>query len=307
MLHQLYYDVDSPACFSSARTIFLHAKERDPSIKYKDVTDFLEAQHPYSLHKKIKRKFPRNKVVAIGLDSHWQADLCDMQELEYSNRGYNFILTVVDVLSKYGFAEPVKTKTSDAVSLALSAIIQRSGRKPWFLMVDKGTEFLGNFKRFTSKNDINLHVSTNPEIKAPNVERFNRMLKTRLWKYFSAYRTKKYINVLPKIIRAINERYCNPIKMRPSQVTFKNEKEVWKRLYGSIKPKPARFTFEVGDRVRLAVLRGVFRKGYLPKFTQHIFVVTHCLARVPPVYRVKQEKTNRPIEGIFYKEQLVKY
>ena len=304
MLKRLYYDVNSPACFSSANTLYLHAKREDPGIKYKDVTKFLEAQYPYSLHKQTHINFPRNQVVAVGKDSHWQADLCDMKYLKNNNKGYTFILTVVDVLSKFGFAEPVKHKTSTEVTAAFQKIIERSGRKPWFLMVDKGTEFRGSFRTFMDENDIELHVTASPVIKAPNVERFNRTLKTRLWKYFTHKKTKKYVDVLQNIIHAINNRYSRPIKMRPSEVTFENDKEVWQRLYGT-KATPAKFKYTVGDRVRIAATRGTFHKGYLPRFTKSVFVVTHRLARDPPVYRVKQEDTDEAIEGIFYSQELV--
>ena len=183
--------------------------------------------------------------------------------------------------------------------------MKRSGRKPWFLMVDKGNEFRGSFKTFIADNYIVLHVSQSSVIKAPNVERYNRTLKTRLWKYFTSKKTKKYVNVLQKIVDAINERYSRPIAMRPSAVTYDNEMEVWQRLYGT-SAKPAKFKHSVGDRVRIAAKRGTFHKGYLPRFTHNIFVITQCLARDPPVYRVKEEDTGEPIEGIFYHEELTK-
>ena len=304
LLHHLYYDVDSPACFASATTLYHHAKLSLPSIKYKNVVEFLEAQHPYSLHKQSRVKFPRNKVIAIGLDSHWQADLCDMQKLQYQNGRHKYILTMVDVLSKYGFAEPVKNKTPSAVCAGFKAILERSKRKPWYLMTDKGNEFRGCFKAFVDDYDIIHYMTQSPDVKASNVERWNRTLKTRLWKYFTHNRTKKYTDVLQKIVDSLNNRYCRPIGMRPSAVSFDNEQEVWRRLYGSMTPKLAKFKYKTGDRVRIAVDRATFRKGYLPRFTDNTFIITECLARVPPVYRVKHEDDGEPVEGIFYHEEL---
>ena len=171
-------------------------------------------------------------------------------------------------------------------------------------MVDKGNEFRGSFQTFMEDNDIVLYVAQSPVIKAPNIERFNRTLKTRLWKYFTHKKTKKYIDVLQKIISATNNRYSRPIQMRPSEVTFDNEKVVWQRLYGT-RIISAKFKYKVGDRVRIAAKRGAFNKGYLPRFTKNVFIITQRLARSPPVYRVKQEDTDEPIEGIFYHEELV--
>ena len=309
MLRELYYDLNSPANFASAQTLYYHARQRDPNIKFKNVTDFLKAQRVYSLHKQTVKKFPRNKVIATGLDTHWQADLCDMRALKEKNHKYGYMLTVVDVLSKYGFAEPVARKSSKLVAEAFARIVKRSGRSPWYLMTDKGTEFRGEFQRYVTKDlGITLYTANSPVIKAPNVERFNRILKTRMWKYFSDRRTRRYTNVLQKLVNACNDRYSNPIKMQPSQVTFKNEKEVWQRLYGKDQQdlKKVKFKYKLGDRVHIALAPKGFQKGYHAHFSKAIYVITECLPRQPPVYRVQKEKSQRPIKRIFYHQELVK-
>ena len=307
MLNRLYYDVNSPANFASAQTLYYHARQRDPSIKFKTVTNFLEAQHVYAIHKQTVKKFPRNKVTAIGLDSHWQADLCDMRSLKKSNK-IGYILTVVDVLSKYGFAEPVARKSSKLVAEAFAKIVKRSGRRPWYLMTDKGTEFRGEFQRYVTKDlGITLYTANSPVIKAPNVERFNRILKTRMWKYFTQQQTRRYTNVLQQLINACNERYSNPIKMRPSEVTLENEWEVWQRLYGNDKMKVTpKFKYKLGDRVRIAIPPKGFHKGYYARFSDTVHVITERLPRRPPVYRVREENKQEPLKRIFYHEELVK-
>ena len=309
MLRQLYYDEKSPALYASAQTLYYHARIHDPNIKYKTVTDFLQAQEVYGIHKQTKiKKFLRNKVIATGLDSHWQADLCDMRMLKDANYNRGYILTVVDVFSKYGFAESVARKSSKLVAEAFAKIVKRSGRSPWFLMVDKGTEFRGEFERYITKDlGVTLHISNSPVIKAPNVERFNRILKIRMWKYFTDKRTRRYVPVLQDLINACNERFSNPIQMRPSEVTYKNEEQVRKQLYGDqTKLKTIKMKYKVGDRVRLVNTQKVFEKGYQPRFSTNIYVITECLRRHPPVYRMREEKKQTPMKRIFYHEELVK-
>jgi hypothetical protein len=181
-LHKIYYDPKSPVAYAGAGTMYYYAKKIKPSITFRQITQFLEKQHTATIHKQAPRKFPRNKVIPIGKDSHWQADLMDMRKLEQQNAGYNYVLNVIDVLSKYGFSEPVKRKTADQVAKAFQTILTRSGRKPWFLYVDKGREFKGVFKKFVHDQDINLFASESPDVKASNAERYNRTLKTRLYK-----------------------------------------------------------------------------------------------------------------------------
>ena len=78
VLRQVYYDPSSPSCYAGLQPVFHQARKLLPSIKINDVKSFLQEQDVYTLHKPIRRKFPRNKTVASGIDSDWQADLCDV-------------------------------------------------------------------------------------------------------------------------------------------------------------------------------------------------------------------------------------
>ena len=69
------------------------------------------------------------------------------------------------------------------------------------------------------KNDVELCISENEEVKASIVERFNRTLKTRIWKYFTAHNdTRRYIDVLPQLVNAYNNTTHSSTKMKPAQV-----------------------------------------------------------------------------------------
>ena len=117
-LHSLYYSTKSPVAFASTNTIYAYAKKIKPNITLKNVSEFLHRQHTHTIHKQAKRKFPRNKVVAVGKDSHWQADPMDMQKISRQNVGNRYILNAIDVLSKHSFSEPVKRKTAIQVANA---------------------------------------------------------------------------------------------------------------------------------------------------------------------------------------------
>ena len=305
LLHKVYYDPESPVCFAGANAIHAHVRRIKPSLTLKNVKDFLNRQHAHTIHKQPRIKFRRNRVIAVGKDSHWQADLMDMRRLEKKNSGYTFVLTVIDVLSKYGFAEPVKKKTAAMVAKAFHTILKRSGRKPWYLFVDKGKEFKGEFQKYVRNNDIVLQTSESPDIKASNAERYNRTLKTRLWKYFTHNKTLRYVEVLPKIVNAINHSVSRPIKVRPVDVTFENDMVIWNRLYGEPSGKQTKFLYNIGDEVRISMERGVFHKGYVPQFSQTVFVVTEQLARDPPVYRIKDADSGESIIGVFYEQEMV--
>ena len=83
-------------------------------------------QEAKELHKPVIHKFPRRAVLVPGVNHTWAADLVIMQKFEKSNKQYKYILTVVDVLSKYAWAEPLKNKQHHTVINAFQKILARS-------------------------------------------------------------------------------------------------------------------------------------------------------------------------------------
>ena len=184
--------------------------------------------------------------------------------------------------------------------------ILRGGRKPYKLQSDKGTEFTNrNFQRLLRDNDI-VFFTTNNETKASVVERFNKTLKEKMWKYFTSKNTHKYVDVLSRLVSAYNRKKHSSIGKAPIEVKPSNENETWLTLYGN---KPAKShkkaPFRIGDKVRLSAATRAFRKGYLPKWTEEIFTVSRIIKRSPLVYKVS-DYDGEPIEGTFYAEELQK-
>ena len=99
------------------------------------------------LHKPIRRKFNKRRVLVSGVNKIWAADLADMKAFSKFNQGYNFILVVIDIFSKYGWAIPLKNKEGKTVAEALKTIFKE--RKPEKMWVNKGKEFYNkDVKRF---------------------------------------------------------------------------------------------------------------------------------------------------------------
>ena len=294
----------SPASFSGENSVYREAKKRCPEITYMDVRNFLRKQRTYQIHKPAKQNFPRNKTKALGIDSHWQADLCDMKALDKYNDGYKYLLTCIDVFSRYAWAIPVKNKTPESITAAFQEILKKSKRKPMFLMTDRGREFMGSFKTYMLKKDIHHHFANSPDVKAAVVERYNRTLKTRIWKIFSEKKTFRYLKFLQRVVDSINGSYHRMIGCSPIEVTKGNENEIRIYQYGKI-PSSRSPKFRVGEKVRITKEKKVFDKGYLPSFTLEIFVIDKILPRSPSVYKLR-DLNGEVVEGIFYDEELVR-
>ena len=187
----------------------------------------------YTLHKPRRRRFPTLPVVVLGMDEEWVAGLVEMQALKKWNRSLRYLLTVVDVLSKYTWVEPLKDKTGKAVAAAFERILKRAkGRQPLRLQTDAGKEFYNCvFQSLMTRNNIH-HFSTRGDTKASVVERFNRTLKERMYRYFTAHNTYRYVDALPHLVQGYNTSKHRSSGMAPPDVTQAEERQVWQRLYG---------------------------------------------------------------------------
>ena len=153
--------------------------------------------------------------------------------------------------------------------------------------------------------------TTRSEINASVVERLNRTLKTKMWKYFTWKNTLRYMEVLPEHEYLYNHWYHRSIKTKPVLVNRDNEKEVWNHLHDTA-PKTrqkVKFKLQVGDQVRISKQRRTFKKGTkdhdLPSWSEDIFTISKRIARSTPVYHIK-DLLGEDIEGIFYGEELQK-
>ena len=129
------------------------------------------------LHKPIIRKFKKRKVYSSFSDNIWGIDLADMQLLSKFNKGFRFLLCVIDIFSKYAWVVLLKDKKGISTVNAFQKFLKESNRKPNKIWVDKGSEFYNNsFKKWLQDHDIEMY-STHNEGKSVIAERFIRTLK----------------------------------------------------------------------------------------------------------------------------------
>jgi len=133
ILKRLYTDPSQPTAFTSAQNIYKHAKRILPKLTLKNVRQFLETLQSYTLHKQIRHRFTRRPIIATQLNLQFQADLIDVQLLAPKNDGFRYILTCIDVLSRFAFAYPIKRKYGSNIIPVFKRIFKQ--RKPQKLQV----------------------------------------------------------------------------------------------------------------------------------------------------------------------------
>lgn len=117
------------------------------------------------IHRNVRRNFARRRVIVKAFDDTWQIDLIEMPHDIKVNRNHKYLLTVIDVFSKFAWAKPLTKKTGKFVSQAMEEIFQSSGRTPQKLQSDEGGEFFNKiFKALMLKYKIH-HYSTFSNLK----------------------------------------------------------------------------------------------------------------------------------------------
>ena len=231
-LASIYYNPKDPGSFSSVDALHQRAKELGLKLKRKHVAEWLADQDAYTLHRPYRKHYQRNPIVVGAIDKQWQADLADMSSLAKDNDGYRYLLTVIDCFSKYAWAIPLKTKSGASLLAALKLLLKNSHpRKPNRLQTDKGKEFLNKPVQDYLKDNAIHHIASESDQKAAMVERFNRTLKTRMWRYFTANNTYRYIDVLEELLTGYNHARHRTIGMAPADVRPEHEEALWHRMY----------------------------------------------------------------------------
>ena len=211
-----------------------------------------------------------------------------MPQFSKWNKGYKYLLMVIDVFSKYGWIVPLKNKQGETIGEAFQ-IIFKNGRKPEYLWTDKGSEFYNKQgKDLLANNKIKIYSTENEE-KSSVVERWNRTIKNKTWKQFTVQGNTQYLDFLPKILKEYNNTKHSSIKMSPREASNKkNERIVCLSLYGDMEQLSSKPKFKISDKVRISKYqRNTFDKGYTPNWTEEVFIIDKFQYTNPITYKLK--------------------
>ena len=246
-----------------------------------------------------KKNYDTNKTDVYHVDEIWSLDILDLKDYgPENNRGYRYVLVVIDNFSKFGWTIPLKNKNAQTKKDSFENILINSKRKPNLIESDRGKEFYNNiFHDFLNKNNIKLY-SRNSSYGAVFAERFNRTIRDILKKTVFEQGDGKWIDVLPIITKQYNNRTHSSTTLTPIQASVKkNEGYVYKNLLdkrNKIRPK-----YEIGDLVRTADLKKTFSKGDTTNWSFRLYKITEIINDTIPSYHINNLKER-------YNESLLK-
>ena len=250
-----------------------------------------------------RKNYPTNKTDVYHIDDTWSLDILDLKDYgPENNRGYRYVLVVIDNFSKYGWTVPLKNKNAQTIKDSFENILISSKRKPNLIETDHGREFYNNiFQDFLNKNNIKLY-SRNSSFGSVFAERFNRTIRDLLKKIVFEHGDAKWIDILPTITKQYNNRIHSLTKLTPIQASLKkNEGYVYKNLLDKrkkVKPK-----FQIDDLVRTADLKKTFSKGDTTNWSYKLYKITEIINDTIPSYRIDNLK-ERYNESLLKKTEL---
>ena len=197
-LQQRYYD---PKCDGSYGGVAALRRV----VPKQDVERWLSEQDTYTLHKPSRP----TRHVAVEDDQRWNNIHTDCDRCVFQN----------------SLVRSAKEQVSSLVGGSLYTVAKQ--RAPNTLQTDKGTTFLNrSLQELLNENGVHHFATHNGETKASIVERFNRTLKTRMWRYFTKAQSVRYVDVLQAFMRSYNDTYHRSIGLAPSEVTSTNHEAV---------------------------------------------------------------------------------
>ena len=249
----------------------------------------------------VIKKFDRIKIIPHYKDECWSIDLIDRSSLSNYNKNYKFIFTKIDNHPNYAWAIPLKDKSGKSTTTALKSLIEKAKRKPDKIWSDRGKVFYNKtFLDFLKQNEIQIY-STNSDLKAVFVERFNRTLLDLIKKPMYIEGKACWLNHLDAAMEKYNNRVHGTTKMTPFEmVTNTNKINNIKINKNEKRPK-----FQVGDYVRVPDKRNIYSKGYTTNWNRELFKI-HKINNTNPVTYDLVDENNEQIEGKYYEQELLR-
>ena len=315
LLHDLYYNPNSPAAFSGENQLYRTAKQHDATISHTAIRKWLAKQKIYTTNRHSIAKFPRRKTIIPFQYYQFDIDNAHMQDYTKDNDGYGYFILAIDDFSRKAFTRPIKQLTGSNIKEALASIFEESEQLPMHLRSDKGSEFTNQtVKSYLKKRGVN-HFVTQNSTKAAFAERAIYTIKRKLLRAMISQKKKRWLELLPKITSSYNNAYHRSIGMKPNQVTKNDEVNIWNKLYfpnqpkdkhktTNTKPRQRTFKLQIGDSVKISLSPYIFNRGYNKRFSDENYIITQRdIKQGKEVYWLK-DMDNEEIVGSFYSPQL---
>lgn len=222
---------------------------------------------------------PQNKVYhsIVAPPNSFQVDLMFLGDIAKYNKNYMGLFIALEVTSRYAFVYPIKNKNTETMLQCFKQFYS-DAKEVSNITTDAGTEFINQkVADFIQDKGTNIWIKeTKDRTSLGKIDRFCRTLRDLLDRYFNAYETKTYIDVLDKLVANYNNRmHTRLLGKTPSEVynDFSLQKDVFDNDVDRGIPGILRMqNFNIGDHVRTLIRANPFDKG-MSKWSKTIHTI----------------------------------
>jgi hypothetical protein len=216
----------------------------------------------------------------IGRYEKWQMDLIDMRKYSEHNDDINYLLTIIDVFTKYAHVNPLSNKTSSEVSKALYDLFSLTNpeMRPKILQSDNGSEFIAKDTKRICEHFGIIQIFSYPYSPLGYIERFNGTIKRKIFSWlefnkegvfydltddrdFAMHHPLRYIDNLQDIVLNYNHSIHSSIREQPFTAHFCDEHDrrciqIQSNIFNYLKRRNDRnpvilFPYQAGDTVNI--------------------------------------------------------
>ena len=261
--------------FPSNERLYKLVQKDNNDITRNDIKSFLDKQKEYQILKVQHNIKPNGRLVAFHFNEIWQMDIFVLQKYEKQNKGYSYILAVVDIFTRKAFVEPIKNKTSEDCSIALQNIIKINGI-PRVIMSDNDKAYEGKeFNNILNRYNIIINENVIGDHNALGIiDRFARTLKTILSHKFINEQNHIWINDIQEIVNVYNDSPNRALlNLTPNEASMDENNDFIYSL-NLVKSKENKTISDLsnGDNVRIKI-SGIFTKGTEPRWSDETYKV----------------------------------
>ena len=276
-----------------------------PSFSAK-INEFLRQHGLHSKFRRIvKKKFPRRRVIARYPKEIFMADLIEYPKFKVLNRGYVYILLLIDCFTKQVFVSPMKKKDQFNSAAAFESIFKEMDEFPKNLITDGGKEFFNSevAKVFQNYGINHYKTPTRTKWKASMAERAIRTIKNRLQKYFHQSGKNIWIDTISQVVKNYNSTPHSSHGLSPLDVSDENRDTVYKKLFPN-KNLTTVCKLNKGDKVRILKEKKEFEKAYTQKWSDEIYTISNVHQSGGVCWYKLENHQRESLKGIWYYYQL---
>lgn len=266
------YKVWSDNGFISGPKLWAVVKAMDPSLKRKDVLEFVAKQKTAQIHKPVtQKKGYYMPIVSQDRYKDFQMDLLDFQKFSAKNNGYSWLLVLIDIFSRKAFVYPLKNKTAGVVAESLAEFFKHI--KPERISSDDGPEFKGAVSALLKSQKIEHRTTAVGDHRVLGViDRMSKTIKNMVYRHFTEMNTTEWTKVINTFIHSYNKRPHEGVcGMSPDEAEKYNM--TTRECHLEKVRDSKQYEFAIGERVRFKLAKQTFGRGFDAQYSKAIYEV----------------------------------